>query len=65
MYRFLLQALMAERAASAELLQTYDATLEGWAHALELRDLETAGHCQRVSNVASRLAGRAGWRTTA
>ncbi len=60
MYRFLLQALMAERAASAELLQTYDATLEGWAHALELRDLETAGHCQRVSNVASRLAGRAG-----
>ncbi len=60
MYRFLLAALKAERAASAELLQTYDATLEGWAHALELRDLETAGHCRRVSDVATRLAGMTG-----
>jgi HD-GYP domain-containing protein (c-di-GMP phosphodiesterase class II) len=60
MYRFLVDALQAERKASAELVQTYDATLEGWAHALELRDLETAGHCQRVSEVATRLAGEAG-----
>lgn len=60
MYRFLLKALVAERVASNELLQTYDATLEGWAHALELRDLETAGHCQRVSDVAGRLATRTG-----
>lgn len=60
MYRFLLKALVAERAASTELMQTYDATLAGWARALELRDLETAGHCQRVSDVAGRLAGRAG-----
>ncbi|NLE96340.1 MAG: HD domain-containing protein [Dehalococcoidia bacterium] len=60
MYRFLLSALKSERAASAELLQTYDATLEGWAHALELRDLETAGHCRRVSDVATRLAGVTG-----
>jgi HD-GYP domain-containing protein (c-di-GMP phosphodiesterase class II) len=60
MYRFLVDALEAERTASAELVQTYDATLEGWAHALELRDLETAGHCQRVSDVATRLAAEAG-----
>ncbi len=60
MYRFLVAALQAERKASAELVRTYDATLEGWAHALELRDLETAGHCQRVSEVATRLAGAAG-----
>lgn len=60
MYRFLLKALTAERRAAIELVQTYDATLEGWAHALELRDIETAGHCQRVSEVARRLAGEAG-----
>jgi len=60
MYRFLLAALKAEQKASAELVQTYDATLEGWAHALELRDLETAGHCHRVCEVATSLAGKAG-----
>jgi len=60
MYRFLLDALKAERKSAIELAQTYDATLEGWAHALELRDLETAGHCQRVSEVAKRLANETG-----
>ena len=60
MYRFLLTALKAAQKSSAELVQTYDATLEGWAHALELRDLETAGHCHRVSEVATSLAGEAG-----
>ena len=56
MYRFLFNALQAERRLSAELEQTYDKTLEGWAHALELRDIETAGHCHRVSEIAKRLA---------
>lgn len=34
----------------------YDATLAGWARALELRDLETEGHTQRVSKIARELA---------
>jgi len=56
MYRFLINSLRAERKLSAELEKTYDATLEGWANALELRDIETAGHCHRVSEITQRLA---------
>jgi len=36
--------------------KAYDATIEGWARALELRELETAGHCQRTVDMAVRLA---------
>jgi len=60
MNRFLLNSLKAERQSSAELERTYDKTLEGWAHALELRDIETAGHCHRVCEITKRLAGKAG-----
>ena len=60
MNRFLLNSLKAERRSSAELEKTYDKTLEGWAHALELRDIETAGHCHRVCEITKRLAGKAG-----
>ncbi len=56
MYRFLCNSLEAEQKLAAELSQTYDATLEGWAKALELRDIETAGHCHRVSDITRRLA---------
>ncbi|MFA5063872.1 MAG: HD domain-containing phosphohydrolase [Dehalococcoidia bacterium] len=56
MNRFLLNALKSERASAAELVKTYDATLEGWAHALELRDIETSGHCHRVGEITKRLA---------
>ncbi len=34
----------------------YDATIEGWARALDLRDKETEGHSQRVTNMTMRLA---------
>jgi len=54
--RFLLKALRSEQRSASELVKTYDATLEGWAHALELRDIETAGHCHRVSEITKRLA---------
>ncbi len=40
----------------AELEMAYEATLEGWAKALELRHDETKGHSQRVVELTLRLA---------
>jgi putative nucleotidyltransferase with HDIG domain len=34
----------------------YDATIEGWSRALELRDQETEGHTLRVTDMTVRLA---------
>lgn len=39
-----------------ELTMAYDATLEGWSKALELRDQGTEGHNQRVAAMTLRLA---------
>ncbi|HZE21307.1 MAG TPA: GAF domain-containing protein, partial [Desulfobaccales bacterium] len=39
-----------------ELSLAYEATLEGWAQALELRDFETKGHSQRVTEFTVKLA---------
>jgi PAS domain S-box-containing protein len=39
-----------------ELTLAYEATLEGWAQALELRDFETKGHSQRVTELTVKLA---------
>ena len=39
-----------------ELTQAYDATIEGWSRALDLRDRETEGHSQRVTNLTLQLA---------
>jgi response regulator RpfG family c-di-GMP phosphodiesterase len=39
-----------------ELQQSYDATIEGWSHALDLRDRETEGHTRRVTEMALELA---------
>ncbi|OIQ58502.1 cyclic di-GMP phosphodiesterase response regulator RpfG [Moorella thermoacetica] len=39
-----------------ELVLAYDATIEGWAHALDLRDKETEGHSRRVTEMTLRLA---------
>lgn len=38
-----------------ELSQAYITTLEGWAKALEIRDVETEGHSQRVVELTKRL----------
>lgn len=43
------------------LIQAYDSTLEGWSLALELRDRETEGHTQRVTEMTLALAQRAGY----
>jgi HD-GYP domain-containing protein (c-di-GMP phosphodiesterase class II) len=41
---------------NVELEQSYDATIEGWSHALDLRDRETEGHTRRVTGMALGLA---------
>ena len=47
-----------EQQAVLELAAAYEATLEGWARTLELRDLETEGHSRRVTDLTLRLARR-------
>jgi len=47
-----------ERDHQVELKAVYDATLEGWSRALEIRDQGTEGHSQRVVDLTLRL-GRA------
>jgi putative two-component system response regulator len=47
--------------ANRDLAAAYDATLEGWVRALDLRDKETEGHSQRVSRVTVRLARAVGF----
>ena len=42
--------------SNSELAQAYDATIEGWSRALELRDNETEGHTQRVAVLTVKLA---------
>lgn len=39
-----------------QLTAAYDATIEGWSRALDLRDKETEGHTQRVTQMTLRLA---------
>ena len=39
-----------------ELTLAYDATIEGWSRALDLRDKETEGHTQRVMDMTVKLA---------
>ena len=45
------------RRSNLELTLAYDATIEGWSHALDLRDKETEGHTQRVTEMTVKLAG--------
>ncbi len=42
--------------ANLDLTLAYDATLEGWSRALDLRDRETEGHTQRVAELTLLLA---------
>jgi PAS domain S-box-containing protein/putative nucleotidyltransferase with HDIG domain len=43
-----------------DLTLAYDATIEGWSRALDLRDKETEGHTQRVTNLTIKLARQMG-----
>lgn len=42
--------------ANDQLLLAYDATIEGWSRALDLRDKETEGHSRRVTDMTERIA---------
>jgi PAS domain S-box-containing protein/putative nucleotidyltransferase with HDIG domain len=42
--------------SNRELSQAYDATIEGWSRALDLRDKETEGHTLRVTEMTLNLA---------
>ena len=44
------------QASNRELQEAYQATLEGWVQALDMRDKETEGHTQRVTILTERLA---------
>lgn len=46
--------------SNVDLTLAYDATIEGWAHALELRDMESEGHSRRVVNMTVDIARRMG-----
>jgi len=46
--------------ANKELQTAYEATLQGWVRALDLRDKETEGHTQRVTTLTQELAQRMG-----
>jgi PAS domain S-box-containing protein len=47
-------------ALNAEMICAYDATIEGWSRALDLRDHETEGHSRRVTEMTLRLAEAVG-----
>ncbi|GAP13868.1 protein containg PAS domain S-box [Longilinea arvoryzae] len=44
-----------------ELIAAYDATIQGWARALELRDVDTEGHSQRVLRLTLAVAKAMGF----
>ncbi|PKO13419.1 MAG: hypothetical protein CVU39_19645 [Chloroflexi bacterium HGW-Chloroflexi-10] len=46
--------------SNTKLIMAYDATIEGWSRAMDLRDEETEGHTQRVTQLTIRLARKMG-----
>jgi len=46
--------------SNVELIPAYDTTLEGWSKALDLRDKETEGHSQRVTDMTIKIARKMG-----
>jgi len=54
------QLLQEVQQSNTDLRLAYDSTLLGWSKALELRDVETKGHSQRVMDLTLQLATRIG-----
>lgn len=47
--------------AHSGLQEAYEKTIEGWVRALDLRDRETEGHTQRVTELTLRVAAKLGF----
>jgi putative nucleotidyltransferase with HDIG domain len=50
------QLLQGLQRSNMEIVVAYDATIEGWSRAMDLRDKETEGHTQRVTTLTLKLA---------
>jgi cyclic di-GMP phosphodiesterase len=55
-YQKLLQEREELKIAHKRLSDAYEATIEGWSHAMDLRDRETEGHSRRVAELSIKLA---------
>jgi putative two-component system response regulator len=55
-YRKLVDERTNTEETHAQLLAAYEATIDGWSRALDLRDRETEGHSQRVAQLTVKLA---------
>lgn len=55
-YQKLLEEREKLQKAHKRLLDAYEATIEGWSHAMDLRDRETEGHSRRVAEFSLKLA---------
>jgi putative nucleotidyltransferase with HDIG domain len=50
------QLVQGLQRSNMEIIVAYDATIEGWSRALDLRDKETEGHTRRVTELTLELA---------
>jgi PAS domain S-box-containing protein/putative nucleotidyltransferase with HDIG domain len=48
--------------SNIDLTMAYDTTIEGWSHAMDMRDKETEGHTQRVTEITLLMAQNLGIR---
>jgi putative two-component system response regulator len=55
-YQKLIQERTKLQEVNAQLLAAYEATIEGWSLALDLRDRETEGHSRRVTELTEKMA---------
>ncbi|HEX6268897.1 MAG TPA: HD domain-containing phosphohydrolase [Anaerolineales bacterium] len=59
-YHKLVQERTKLQEAHSQLLRAYEATIEGWSRAMDLRDRETEGHSRRVADQTEQLAKELG-----
>lgn len=59
-YKKLTQERAKLQVANEQLLDAYEATIEGWSHAMDLRDRATEGHSRRVAELTVNLAQAVG-----
>jgi putative two-component system response regulator len=60
-YRRIAEQQHALENLNSELLTAYDKTIEGWSNALDLRDKETEGHSNRVTEISLKFARAVGF----